>query len=262
MQISWLKLSVNILNDEKIEILRSYPEGGNIFTLWIGLLCLAMKSCVPGCLYVAEGIPYTVDDLVRKFNLEKKTVEMSLGLFEKYGMIMIHNGGAMEIVNFMKYQAVDQLRRSRELTKERVRRYRERQKDGQKAVTSNSVTSNDLDKTRVDKKKIEKKEYASCVHMQPEEREKLVAMVGEAHTRNCITKLSDYKGSTGKTYKNDYLAIRNWVIEEVTGSSPAVWSGKKKTPWNCPNCNKPLDNEMKNNAHNCYSCDANIEGLT
>ena len=74
--ISWIKLDVNILDDAKIKIIRSHPDGNAIVVLWVGLLCLAMKSSRPGIIEISDGLPYTVDDLSNLFNIEKKTVEL------------------------------------------------------------------------------------------------------------------------------------------------------------------------------------------
>ena len=102
MVIDWLKLDVNILNDEKIRIIRTYPDGDSLFVLWIGLLCLAMKSRRPGIIEIADGMPYSIDDLAGLFDLEKKTVELGLSLFSKYQMISVFSGGSIDVINFFK----------------------------------------------------------------------------------------------------------------------------------------------------------------
>ena len=112
--ISWIKLDINILDDAKIKIIRSHPDGNSIVLLWIGLLCLAMKSARPGIIEISNGLPYTVDDLASAFNLEKKTVELGLVLFRKYQMIDIFNGDTIEVINFAKHQSIEELERKRE----------------------------------------------------------------------------------------------------------------------------------------------------
>ena len=47
------------------------------------------------------------------------------------------------------------------------------------------------------------------------EYEKLVSTYGKEFADQCIKKLDNYKGSSGKTYKSDYRAIVSWVIDEV-----------------------------------------------
>lgn len=148
--ISWIKLDVNILDDAKIKIIRSHPDGNSIVLLWIGLLCLAMKSARPGIIEISNGLPYTVDDLASAFNLEKKTVELGLALFKKYQMIDIFDGDTIEVINFAKHQSIEELERKRELTRARVSRYREKLKCNA-LLTQDSRDVTLTDKIRQDK---------------------------------------------------------------------------------------------------------------
>jgi len=74
----------------------------------------------------------------------------------------------------------------------------------------------------------EKKEYAPSVHMTEAEYDKLVDLIGKDNTRRCIDKISHYKGASGKTYKDDYRAILNWTVKEVTGKDPTDWEADKE----------------------------------
>lgn len=148
--ISWIKLDINILDDAKIKIIRSHPDGNSIVLLWIGLLCLAMKSARPGIIEISNGLPYTVDDLASAFNLEKKTVELGLMLFKKYQMIDIFDGNTIEVINFAKHQSIEELERKRELTRARVSRYREKLKCNA-LLTQDSRDVTLTDKIRQDK---------------------------------------------------------------------------------------------------------------
>lgn len=65
------------------------------------------------------------------------------------------------------------------------------------------------------KKEEEKIHFAEFVSMTNAEYEKLVSTYGEEFANQCIKKLDDYKGSTGKNYKSDYRAISSWVVDEV-----------------------------------------------
>ena len=58
-----------------------------------------------------------------------------------------------------------------------------------------------------------KQKYASYVTMTNDEHEKLIATYGEIPTKRMIEILDNYKGSNGKTYKSDYRAILNWVVD-------------------------------------------------
>lgn len=73
------------------------------------------------------------------------------------------------------------------------------------------------------KEESKKKEFAEYVLMTDEEHEKLLTEHGQELTDKFIETLNNYKGSTGKKYKSDYLAILNWVIkrvkEEINGTT-------------------------------------------
>lgn len=63
------------------------------------------------------------------------------------------------------------------------------------------------------KEKPAKVQYAEFVAMTNAQYEALIVKFGEAKTKGCIEILDNYKGSTGKKYKDDYRTILNWVGE-------------------------------------------------
>jgi len=93
--------------------------------------------------------------------------------------------------------------------------------------------------TSPSKEKKEKKEnkypYAEHVRMTKDEHQKLVEDYGEDATRKLIERLDNWKGSKGKTYKNDYRAILSWVVDAV-GVQPRASPAKAKKI--CPSCGK------------------------
>ncbi len=82
--------------------------------------------------------------------------------------------------------------------------------------------------------KEEKVEYGEFVHMTAEEKEKLEQEFGFKETAIAITILDNYKGSTGRTYKSDYRAIRSWAMDraketiEKNGGKTDAGAGKNK----------------------------------
>lgn len=60
-----------------------------------------------------------------------------------------------------------------------------------------------------------KKKYAEFVFLFQEEYDKLVSEHTESNAKIFIDILNNYKGSNGKKYKSDYLAILNWVIDKA-----------------------------------------------
>lgn len=61
--------------------------------------------------------------------------------------------------------------------------------------------------------KREKTKYADFVNMTEIEHKKLIEQYGPDATARMINILDNYKGSKGKTYKDDYRAILSWVVD-------------------------------------------------
>lgn len=77
------------------------------------------------------------------------------------------------------------------------------------------------------KKEEEKIHFAEFVSMTNAEYERLVSTYGKDFANQCIEKLDNYKGSSGKTYKSDYRAIKSWVVEDIKkkGNNTATKGG-------------------------------------
>ena len=71
------------------------------------------------------------------------------------------------------------------------------------------------EKRREEKGKEEKHPRAEFVFLTDKEHESLITDHGEEDTKSMIEILNNYKGSTGKNYKSDYLAIKNWVVKRL-----------------------------------------------
>jgi len=237
-EVKWIKITINMFEDEKIDFIESLPEADAILIIWIKLLTLAGKCNANGFIFLTEKIPYTEEMLAHKFRRPLSTVKLALETFLRLEMIQVDDKGYLKVTNWEKHQNVDRLNKIREQTRERVQRYRERQKLLEEAKENNdgNVTCNvtvtdsnaididieeDIDKeniyidnvTSISEKK--KKKYAEYVSLTEEEYAKLVDKYGESETALMIEKLDNYKGSKGKKYKSDYRAILNWVAKAV-----------------------------------------------
>lgn len=71
-------------------------------------------------------------------------------------------------------------------------------------------------------KKPKKVKYADFVLMTEDEYQKLCEKYGKPFADACVETLSNYKGAKGKTYKSDYLAILNWVVDRVNEKQPSL----------------------------------------
>lgn len=114
--------------------------------------------------------------------------------------------------------------------KDKERKRRERAKtdskdDNKKSPTIEPVDDSDEEASKTEEKKPKKIKYAESVSMLPEEHQKLVDTYGEVFTLKLIEELDNYKVANGKTYKNDYRAILNWVVEKCEKKYPEL---KKK----------------------------------
>jgi len=285
MKIDWLKLDVNILNDSKIKLIRNYPDGDKLVVLWIGLLCLAMKSNESGLIYVTQGIPFSVTDLSNEFDIEIKTVELGLSLFRQYNMIEIAQGGTIEIINFEKHQSLDRIENMKKLTNERVRKFRDKQKlicNVTETLRNADVTQQiRLDKIRLDKNK-EDKTIKPDKPTKPIETDTNFITLYNAYPRH-IGKVLAYKAYTarikeGVLHDTLVIAVKNYAAEvgrnrtdEKYIMHPATFLGpsaryadyggqkevNQKPELFCPECAAVIS---KNSF--CWNCARTMKGLT
>lgn len=128
MKISWLKLSVDILDDHKIKKIRKLPGGNEILICWIAVLCMAMKSIRPGVLILSDDVILNADDLAISADVTNETAEIAIKTFQKLGMILENEQGFLEVKNFRNHQNLDALEYKRGLSYARKKRFNEKQK--------------------------------------------------------------------------------------------------------------------------------------
>jgi phage replication O-like protein O len=68
-------------------------------------------------------------------------------------------------------------------------------------------------------KNLTKQKYFDSVYLKEEEYQTLLGQHGQETTNALISKLNNHKMSKGTTYKSDYHAILNWVIDAVVGEA-------------------------------------------
>lgn len=124
-EISWIKISTNIFDDEKVLLIESMPEADALIVIWFKLLALAGKSNNNGVFMISEKIPYTEDMLATIFRRKKSVITLALDTFEQLGMIeRIDN--VITIPNWEKHQNTAKLNKIREQTRLRVAENRKR----------------------------------------------------------------------------------------------------------------------------------------
>lgn len=102
----------------------------------------------------------------------------------------------------------------------------DKEKPGNNIINNNQINKNQINKNKANKRSAAdsklKQKIAEAVSMSQEEIRKLVDEFGKPFTDKCIDMLNNYKLSSGKAYKSDYHAIRNWVIRRVTELYPEL----------------------------------------
>ena len=172
--VKWIKITVDMFDDEKIKIIQSMPEGDALLVVWIKLITLAGKTNDSGYVYIAENMPYTDEMLSVVMNKPLNTIRLALDTFIKLGMIENDVKG-IYLLNFEKHQSLDKLAEIREQTRRRVAKFREKEKQKTLEMGNNdnaSVTlrnaldidkdiEEDIDIEKEEKKERKKKEKAT-----------------------------------------------------------------------------------------------------
>lgn len=161
-EIKWIKLSVGLFDNKKIEVIETLPEADTLIVIWLKLLTMAGKSNAGGSIMLTDTIPYTEDQLISLMNRPITTVRAAFNLFKQYGMIEIWEDGRVYLSSWEKHQNVDGMERIRELDRNRKRKQREKQRalllqeNGNSHVTvtgqvaESSVTIRDSHATDID----------------------------------------------------------------------------------------------------------------
>ena len=125
--IKWIKVTVDMFEDSKIEFLRSLPEGDSIIVIWLQMLSIAGKSNANGYLMITDGIPYTEQLLCNTLRRNPVLMQFAVETFMRLKMINIEDG-PFHITRWEKHQNVEQMVRIKSDGAIRQARYRENQK--------------------------------------------------------------------------------------------------------------------------------------
>ena len=161
-EIKWIKITTDIFDDEKICLIDALPDHDAILVIWFKILALAGKHNRNGLLMMSDKVHYTDEMLATIFRRPLNTVRMALGVFEQFGMVEIIDG-IIALPNWEKHQNIDGMEKIKKQTRNRVARYREKQKNlalggnvtCNVTVTKGNATEKERDKnkTRLDKDK-------------------------------------------------------------------------------------------------------------
>ena len=237
-EVKWIKMSVDMFDDEKIKIIQAMPDGDALLVVWIKLIALAGKTNAGGYIYINENIPYTEDMLAIVMNKPISTVRLAMQTFGSLGMIENDTKG-IYLVNFDKHQSLDKLAEIREynrLAKQKSRTKRKALND----VNDMSMTSQQCQGTEEEKEiekeiDLEKEGEGEEIGASPaskleamggilgqgvlmltdEQRSDLLDKLSTDEFDIYCRKLSDYIiNNPEKTFKSHYKTILKWVAED------------------------------------------------
>ena len=221
--VKWIKINIDMFDDEKIKIIQAMPEGDSLLVVWIKLITLAGKTNDGGYIYIAENMPYTEEMLSTIMNKPINTIRLALSTFLSLKMIEEDTKG-IYLVNFEKHQSLDKMEKLKEQNRIRVAKYRDKKKqellECNNDVTLHVMQSNgidiDIDKD-IDKDNniyIPFGEYKR-VKLKQKEYDKLIEEYGKEYADFIIDRLDEYVESNNNKnkYKNFNLVIRKAIRE-------------------------------------------------
>ena len=159
-EIKWIKITTDIFDDEKICLIDALPDSDAILVIWFKILALAGKHNSNGLLMMTDKVHYTDEMLATIFRRPLDTVKIAIGVFEQFGMIEIIDG-IISLPNWEKHQNVDGMEKIKEQTRNRVAKYREKQKNLALGNVTCNVTVTDGNATEQEQEQEKEEETSS-----------------------------------------------------------------------------------------------------
>ncbi len=126
-QVQWLKLYIDIFDNEKIKKLLRNRDGDSYFRAWIQLLILAGKSNNKGAVLLGENIPMSLEDLAKVMHKTLPKLTRIIQALCELDMIFVEDN-TIFIKNWSIYQNADELDKIRENGRKRTQKFRANQK--------------------------------------------------------------------------------------------------------------------------------------
>lgn len=197
----------NARNDQKIMKLRM-KEGMAGYGIYWAIIEMLREQ---------EGYSLELDDIdsiAFELRQERDVIER---IVNDYNLFVIDDGRFYSESLSERMCKMDEIRKKRSMAG-KSKKTKEKQK-GNKCLTNDKQMINKSEQVKEkkgnEKKLNEKNIYAEFVSMTEAEYNKLLKRFGKERTIRAIEKLDNYKGSSGKKYKNDYRAILTWAIEQT-----------------------------------------------
>ena len=211
--------------------------------LWFDMICYMWESVERGVMVKPNNQPYTKTEIIRMIGLDCSGSGAWLDILIENGVCSVRQSdNAIFSRRMVKDEDVRVKRRKAgkrggDVTKARV--FTPPKQDPPAQPETPPVEPDPPQppplspEEQAKAEKAKKYKYAEFVTLTRDEYMKLVEAHTEHGAKRMIEILSNYKGSKGKKYKSDYLAILNWVVgrynDEIQKNGQQV---KNTTPGN------------------------------
>lgn len=220
----WLKLKEDFYDNDTMQYLESLDNGYAYAYIYTKLCLKSLKN--EGMLIRFVGnclLPYDMKSLSKLLNMPIDTVKNAVEIFLKIGLIEQLDTGALYMcqINEMigsEGESAGRMRKKRAIEKKQ----KLLTSPSDESVTENVTTEKELEIEKdIDKEKeVKEKKTKPTKHKYGEYKKVLLTddefnKLKEEYPNShmvIIQYLDEYKEMYGKTYKNDYLAIKKWVI--------------------------------------------------
>lgn len=232
----WLKLKRDFFKRHDIRIVEEMPNGKDYILFYLKLLLESIDH--NGALRFSETIPYNEQMLSIITNTNIDIVRAAMDVFQQLNMIEVCDDSTIYMKEVEKLigsetAAAERKRRSRaaaipakcdNVTKKSQDCHIEKEKEIEKDI--------ETEKEKEKKDKPARKKYGEYKNVLLSS-DDLTKLQNEFPTdwEQRIEKLSSYKASTGKTYKNDLATIRNWARRDGEKNTATATTDNGNNPF-------------------------------
>ena len=214
----WLKLKRDFFKRHDIRIVESLDNGKDYLLFYMKLLVESIDH--DGLLRFSETIPYDEKMLSTITDTNIDIVRSACKVFTELGMMEWLDDGSLfmtQVCTMIGCETSDAVRQReyREKAKQIVEPKEQERQCHNVSQKQSPELEKELEKEKKEKPLKQVFGVFSNVFLKDKEYKELLDTYGEAQTGAIIEKLSGYKEETGKKYKGDMGAIRNWVIGSV-----------------------------------------------
>ena len=218
----WLKLKEDFFRQKIIKKFRTLKKGDTYVIIYLKMQLLSLKD--EGKLFFDDFEDDFASELALELDEKLEDVRATLQVLEKFSQVLKISENTYEIPDVMKNLGKE----TSDAERKRVQRTKKSGHCPPKVghcppeIELELEIEKELEIERELEEKENKKEkekshthiqLSEFVSMSEENHKKLIAQHGEEATSWMINKLDAYKGSSGKTYKDDYRAIQTWVVK-------------------------------------------------